>query len=72
VHTCNNCDSKLYYSEKWAALYCAKCNRWYEKSCEDPDCFFQCSERPEFPIKNDIENINGNGPTSPTAQSRTA
>lgn len=50
---CHKCQCLIAYNEKWDAYFCAHCNIWLEKKCEDPDCLFRCQQRPEKPISGD-------------------
>lgn len=45
----NQCCSKKKYSEKWDAYYCPSCNVWLEAACKDPECRFDCKNRPPYP-----------------------
>ena len=47
--TCQECgEARRLYSEKFDAYFCAVCDKWLEKKCNDQTCVF-CSNRPEKP-----------------------
>lgn len=46
---CPSCESIQFYSIKYDAYFCKKCNKWLENNCKDPKCNF-CLERPDEPI----------------------
>lgn len=47
------CGTKKERNETYHAYYCAKCDRWLEKQCDDKDCK-DCAGRPPHP--SDIKN----------------
>jgi hypothetical protein len=46
---CPRCDTPVVYSPGFLARFCAGCNRWLERHCEDPECL-HCTFRPERPL----------------------
>lgn len=46
-------EEKPVYSDIYDAYYCRKCNRWLERSCHDPKCYF-CAKRPKKPLPADF------------------
>ena len=51
MKTCDKCSGAIAYSDEWDAYYCPACNEWKETTCGDPDCYWQCTKRPEKPIQ---------------------
>lgn len=51
---CSCCNEDTFYSEKYDAYFCSKCDTWNESKCSDPDCFY-CPNRPEKPSQDRIE-----------------
>lgn len=49
VKKCKTCSSKLQYSDKYDAFYCAKENKWAEKKCGSKECGY-CKDRPTKPL----------------------
>ena len=47
-NTCETCNSKNQYTEKYDAYYCKSCNTWLESACDDPTCEY-CVNRPQTP-----------------------
>ena len=45
---CNDVES-IDFCEKHDAFFCAKCDRWLDLQCDDPQCVFQCTQRPARP-----------------------
>ncbi|MBS3067988.1 HEAT repeat domain-containing protein [Candidatus Micrarchaeota archaeon] len=46
---CPDCEATQWYSMKYDAYFCKKCNKWLETGCKDPECKF-CLERPKRPL----------------------
>ena len=42
------------FKEKYDAHYCKRRNIWLELSCEDEDCYFECTKRPERPLNKEV------------------
>ena len=49
---CPDCEATQWYSIKYDAYFCKKCNKWLETGCKDPKCEF-CMSRPEKPAVED-------------------
>ena len=49
---CKTCGSEIKYSNKFDSFYCELCNKWLEKTCNDPSCEF-CSSRPSKPSESE-------------------
>lgn len=46
---CKMCLVRLSYNNEFDAFYCKACDFWDYKGCNDPQCYFQCLERPNKP-----------------------
>lgn len=46
---CETCGEPKRYSKVWDAFWCWNCLKWLEGKCSDPQCYFNCANRPEFP-----------------------
>ena len=46
---CPTCGAIQFYSIRYDAYFCKKCNKWLETGCDDQECKF-CLERPEKPL----------------------
>lgn len=46
---CSTCKTRRSYSRKYDSYFCAFCNVWLEGVCYDPQCYFDCLNRPAKP-----------------------
>ena len=52
---CLRCGEKQWYSRRYDAFFCPRCDAWAEEACEDSHCEY-CAGRPERPsLALDIE-----------------
>ncbi|MDH5719831.1 MAG: hypothetical protein OEZ13_04325 [Spirochaetia bacterium] len=47
--SCSCCGKSIFYNVDYDANFCAYCNKWLEKKCENADCGF-CGKRPAEPL----------------------
>ena len=43
------CGIKPSYDSYYDADFCKRCDKWISKACDDPDCLYHCTTRPEKP-----------------------
>ena len=47
---CPVCGEDTFFYDKYDSIVCFRCDVWFSKACDDPNCPF-CAGRPEFPSK---------------------